>query len=110
MSPSQKLEDLLKVLVERFGAGRSLGEVYATTYFLRILQEGRKPSLSEVSAATGISKQNLSRWLKYQIEIGQAVTSPTEDDGRVHQIDITDPDWAYRHLEQVAEILGCSKP
>ena len=107
MSPDRELEELLKVLVERFGAGRSLGEVYATTYFLRVLRGGETPSLADVSAATGISKQNLSRWLKYQIEIGQAITSPTEDDGRKYQIDITDPDWAYRHLAQVAEILGC---
>ncbi len=36
MSPDKQLIDLLAVLVERFGAGRSLGEVYATVYALSV--------------------------------------------------------------------------
>jgi len=44
---------------------------------------------------------------QFQVDIGQAKTEPLEDDARVQKISITDPDWAYRHLEAVAEVLGC---
>ncbi len=107
MSPDKQLTDILNVLVKRFGAGRTLGEVYATLYALRVLREGGNLSIADVAKATGCSKQNLSRWLQYQIGIGQAKTKPAEDDNRKQEIDITDPMWAYRHLESLAEILGC---
>lgn len=107
VTPDQQLEDLLAVLVQRFGTGKTLGEVYATAYALRVLRSGGNPSIAEVAEATGCSKQNLSRWLKFQITIGQAVTGDVEDDGRKRSIGITDPDWAYRHLEAVAEVLMC---
>ena len=107
MSPDKQIEDILAVLVERFGAGRTLGEAYATSHTLRVLREGRKLSLTEVAATTGCSKQNLSRWLQYQIDIGQASTVPADHDGRIQEISITDPMWAYRHLEALAIILDC---
>ena len=107
MTPDKQLVDLLGVLVERFGAGRSLGEVYATCYAIGVLREGRTPSISEISEATGCSKQNLSRWLQFQVDIGQAKTQASEDDARVQEIDITDPDWAFRHLQSIADVLGC---
>jgi transcriptional regulator with XRE-family HTH domain len=107
MSPDKQLVELLGVLVERFGTSRSLGEVYATCYALGMLREGKKLSLSEVAATTGCSKQNLSRWLQQQIDLGQAKTRSAEDDARILEIDITDPMWAYRHLEAVANILNC---
>ena len=107
MNPDKQLVDLLGVLVERFGAGRSLGEVYATSYALGVLREGRKLSISEVAEATGCSKQNLSRWLQFQVDIGQAKTAPNEDDARVQEIDITDPEWAFRHLQAIADVFDC---
>ena len=107
MNPDKQLVDLLAVLVKRFGSGRSLGEAYATSYSLSLLRDGKPLSLAEISRETGCSKQNLSRWLKFQIEIGQAKTQPHDDDGRVQEIDITDPLWAYRHLETIAKILDC---
>ena len=107
MSPDEQLVDILKVLVERFGAGRSLGEAYATLYALKVTREGGTLSVADVANATGCSKQNLSRWLKYQVGIGQVKTQPAEDDARVQEVSITDPMWAYRHLESLAEILKC---
>jgi len=107
MSPDKQLQDLLAVLVERFGAERSLGEVLATLYALRASREGRGFSLADVRRATGTSKQNLSRWLKHHIDTGQVKTQPAEDDARIREIAITDPAWAYRHLEPMAKILGC---
>ena len=107
MSPDKQLVDLLAILVERFGTARTLGEAYATSYALMVMREGGIPSVADIAKATGCSKQNLSRWLQYQIDIGQAKTHPAEDYARRQEIAITDPMWAYRHLESVAEILGC---
>ncbi len=107
MSPDKQITDILAVLVERFGASRTLGEVYATSYALKVLREGGNLSVADVAKATGCSKQNLSRWLQYQVGIGQAKTKPAEDDARRQEINITDPMWAYRHLESLAEILDC---
>ena len=108
MSPDKQLGDLLAVLVERFGVARTLGEVYATSYALGVMREGRRPSVAEVAKATGCSKQNLSRWLQHQVDIGQAKTHRAEDDARIQEISITDPVWAYRHLEPVAELFDCN--
>jgi DNA-binding MarR family transcriptional regulator len=106
-SPDTQLEEILKLLVERFGSERSLGEAYATCHALRMVREGRDFSVSDIARATGLPKQNLSRWLKYQVSIGQANTRASEDDARRQQIGITDPAWAFRHLERAAEIFGC---
>jgi transcriptional regulator with XRE-family HTH domain len=107
MSPDKQLEDLLLVLVARFGAGCSLGEVYATSYFFRTLREGRKTSVSDAARATGLSKQNLSRWLQSKIDLGEVYTHLSDDDARIQEIGIVDLEWSYRHLELLAEILGC---
>lgn len=107
MAPDQQLLELLKLLIDRFGAHRSLGEVYATSYALEGFREGRILSISEIADATDCSKQNLSRWLQYQIDIGQAATQPNDEDGRVQEIGITDPMWAYRHLESIAKMFDC---
>ncbi len=103
----KQLEDLLAVLVARFGAERSLGEIHATSYALRLSREGSKFSVSDVAKATGVSKQSLSRWLQHHVDTGQVKTQPAEDDARIQEITITDPAWAYRHLEPMAKILGC---
>ena len=107
MSPDRQLERMLKVLVDRFGPARTLGEVYATTYALRTHREGKPITLTDVAAQTGISKQNLSRWLKGHLDTAQAVARPHEEDGRMHRIDVVDLEYAIRHLAAVAEIFGC---
>ena len=107
MSPDKQLVDILALLVERFGAGRTLGEVYATSYALKVLREGGNLSVADIAKATGSSKQNLSRWLRHHVDTGQIKTQPAEDDYRRQEITITDPTWTYRHLESLAKIIGC---
>ena len=107
MSPDKQLEDLLAVLVERFGAEHSLGEIRAVSYGFRMWREGRKFSISDVARATGAPKQNLSRWLQQHVDAGRVTAHPFPDDDRIQEITITDPESAYRHLEAVAEIFGC---
>ena len=108
MSPDLQLEQLLGVLVERFGAARSLGEVYATTYALRTHREGREVTLADVAATTGIPKQNLSRWLQGHIESDQVVTRRHDEDGRVQRLTVPDMEFACRHLPAIAEAFGCA--
>ena len=58
------------------------GEAYATSYALRMAREGAEFSLSDIAKVTGLPKQNLSRWLAYQVSIGQANTKASADDAR----------------------------
>lgn len=108
MSPDTQLEELLKVLVERFGTSRTLGEVYALTYALRTVREGKTLTLSDVAERTGIPKQNLSRWLKSQVERERAEIQLAEDDARRYIITVTNLDGGCRHLPAVAELLNSS--
>ena len=107
MCPDKELDDLLAVLVERFGSECSLGEVRAVSYGLRMSREGKTFSVTDIAKATGTSKQTLSRWLHYRIEDGRVTTHAAEDDSRVQEITLTDPKQAYRHLGPLAKILGC---
>jgi DNA-binding MarR family transcriptional regulator len=99
--------DILAVLVERFGARCTLGQAYAASYLLKEMSEGRKPSIADIARETGCSKQNLSRWLQNHIDIGHIAIQPAEEDARRLEITVTDPKRAYRHLNSLAQILGC---
>lgn len=107
MSPDVQLEQLLKILVDRFGPNRSLGQVYATTYALRVHREGGVINLTDVAQQTGISKQNLSRWREALVRRERVLVQPYEDDGRIQFIDVINPHRACRHLPAVAEIFAC---
>ena len=107
MAPDSLLEDLLAVLVERFGMARTLGEVYATTYALRAYREGKTLTLADISTHTGVSKQNLSRWLQVHVDTDHVDAKPLEKDGRMQALSVRDLEYACRHLLPVAEILGC---
>jgi DNA-binding MarR family transcriptional regulator len=107
MSPDKQLEDLLTVLIERFGGARTLSEVYATTYGMRAYREGRTISLKDIAEKTGVSKQNLSRWLQTHVETDHVVTNPAEDDARIQELTIADEAYAYRHLEPIAKVFRC---
>ena len=107
VAPDNQLMSLLAELVKRFGTGRTLGEVYANSYAIAASREGRTVSIAEISDATGVSKQNLSRWLQRQIEVDHVTVQPNENDARVQEINIPDLDLAGRHLESIADILDC---
>ncbi|MGD8416773.1 MAG: MarR family transcriptional regulator [Pseudomonadales bacterium] len=107
ISPDTQLEQVLKVLVERFGPSRTLGQVYATTYGLRRIREGNPVSLNDIAEVTGVSKQNLSRWSRTLVSRERISVAPHEIDGRMQLIDVTNPGSAGRHLSEIAEILGC---
>jgi DNA-binding transcriptional regulator GbsR (MarR family) len=106
MSLDKQLVDIVVVLVERFGAGCTLGQVHATTYFLKEKKEGKNPKIMDLVEVTGCSKQNISRWLQHSLEIGTTKTRFDDEDARKLEINITNPERAYRHLEPLSEILG----
>jgi DNA-binding MarR family transcriptional regulator len=107
MSPDAQLEELLKILIERFGASRTIGEIYALTYAMHLAREGKTLSLSEVAEHTGIPKQNLSRWLKSQVEKERAEIELAEDDARRYNIKVTRLESGSRHLAAIAKLLNC---
>ena len=107
MAPDQKIVEILAVLVDRFGARCTLGQAYAVSYALKMMLEGKNPSIADLAKATGCSKQNLSRWLQNYIDVGHVEIQPAEEDARRLEISITDPKRAYRHLNPLAQILGC---
>jgi DNA-binding transcriptional regulator GbsR (MarR family) len=106
MSPDQELEQLLKILIDRFGAKRSLGEIYATTYAFRVAREGRIVSLSEVSEYTGISMKNLSRWARDAVQRDLLKVRERPDDRRVKDFAAVDFAESCRHLPAVAAVFG----
>ena len=93
--PTSNFVDILALLVERFGAGRTLGEVYATSYALKVLRERGNLSVADIAKATDSPKQSLSWWLQHHVDTGQIETQPTEDDARRKRITITDPTWTF---------------
>jgi len=106
LSPDSDLEALLKILIDRFGPARSLAEVYAKTYALRVIREGGVINLTDVAEKTGISKQNLSRWRKSLEQRNRVLVGPHDEDGRIQNIDVVNLESAGRHLPRIAEALG----
>ncbi len=62
LSPDTQLEEMLKLLVERFGADRSLGEVFATCHALRTAREGRDFSVSPTRSGRFVTSNGLPRF------------------------------------------------
>ena len=62
-----RLEELLKLLVDRYGARMTLGELLAVTAFMARLCQTDRVSIAEIAEATGLPKQNLSRWAQKRV-------------------------------------------
>ena len=106
MSPDEELEQLLKVLIERFGSTRSLGEVYAATCAVHLSRAGGHiRTISEFAEQTGISKKNLSRWASEAVRNHRLEVGHYEDDLRKKRFTVANLDHAARHLPAVAEVL-----
>jgi len=106
MSPDDKLEQLLEVLIERYGHTRTLGETYASVCALRLCREGGSMSMAEFAKQTGISKKNLSRWAQNAVDRDRLRVREHANDGRVKDFMLANVEDSSRHLPAVAEILG----
>lgn len=102
------LEALLKLLVERHGARMTIGELLAITASMARLCRSEKVTIAEIAEATGLPKQNLSRWARKRI--GESIyLEVNKEDQRIHDVVMLDPRRAQEHLEQVAALLGITE-
>jgi DNA-binding transcriptional regulator GbsR (MarR family) len=101
------MEDLLTILVERYGRRTTLGEVLAVYAALHRMCSKDRVTIAEIAEATGLPKQSLSRWA--QKRLGESIVlNINEDDQRVHDVRLVNREAAAETLSQLAEVLGTS--
>ncbi len=104
-----RLEELLAVLVERYGRRTTLGEIFAITASLRRLCHQERVTIAEIAEVTGLPKQSLSRWALKRVG-DSIVLRVNDEDQRVHDVVLLDKDRAREPIELLAEILGVTEP
>ncbi len=99
-----QLESILQVLVKRHGSRMTLGEMLAVYAAMTRLCKKDKVTVAEIAQATGLPKQNISRWVRKRLgdSIGRIAN---EDDQRVHELVMLDRERGQENLERLAEIL-----
>ncbi len=99
-----QLESILQVLVKRHGSRMTLGEMLAVYAAMSRLCKKDKVTVAEIAEATGLPKQNISRWVRKRLgdSIGRTAN---EDDQRVHELVMLDRERGQKNLERLAEIL-----
>jgi hypothetical protein len=99
------MEELLVVLVKRYGRRTTLGEMLAVYAALHRMCTQGQVTIAEIAEATGLPKQSLSRWA--QKRVGDSIVlNINEDDQRVHDVRLVNPTIADEPLRKLAEILG----
>jgi hypothetical protein len=103
-----ELEKVLRLLVDRHGARMTLGEMLAITASMARLCRQDQVTIAEIAEATGLPKQNLSRWARKRI--GKSISlKVNEDDQRVQDVVMTDAFQGQENIERLARILGTDK-
>lgn len=103
-----ELEKLLRLLMDRHGARMTLGEMLAVTAGMARLCKKDRVSIAEISEATGLPKQNLSRWARKRI--GESLSlQVNDDDQRMHDLIMVDANRGQEHIERLAKILGTDR-
>ena len=98
------MEELLTILVERYGRRTTLGEVLAIYAALHRMCFKDRVTIAEIAEATGLPKQSLSRWA--QKRLGESIVlNINEDDQRVHDVRLVNKQVASEPLSQLAEVL-----
>ncbi len=98
------MEELLIVLVERYGRRTTLGEMLAIYASLHRMCTKKQVTVAEIAEATGLPKQSLSRWA--QKRVGDSIVLNTnEDDQRVHDVRLVNEEVADEPLLKLVEIL-----
>ena len=100
-----RLEEVLRNLVDRHGARTTLGEILAVTAARARLCKKDQVSIAEIAEATGLPKQNLSRWARKR-EGDSIFLKVNEDDQRMLDLIMTDSARGQDHIERMARILG----
>jgi len=100
-----KLEFVLRQLVDHHGARMTLGEMLAITASMARLCKQDRVSIAEIAEATGLPKQNLSRWARKRI--GDSIyLQINEEDQRIHDVAMLDRQRGSESIERLAAILG----
>jgi len=103
------MEELLTAWVERYGRRTTLGELLAITAALKRLCHQDRVTIAEISEATGLPKQNLSRWARKRV--GDSIQLKiNEEDQRVHDVVLLDKNVAAEPLRRFAEIMRLVEP
>jgi hypothetical protein len=103
-----RLEAILHLLVEHHGARMTLGELLAVTTAMSRLCKQDRVTIGEIADATGIPKQNISRWARKRI--GDSIfLRINEEDQRMHDVAMFDRERGQEHIEELAKLLGTNK-
>ena len=103
-----RLEAILHLLVEHHGARMTLGELLAVTAAMSRLCKQDQVTIGEIADATGIPKQNISRWARKRI--GDSIfLRVNEEDQRMHDVAMFDRERGKEHIEELAKLLGTNK-
>ncbi len=103
-----ELEKVLRLLVDRHGARMTLGEMLAITAAMARLCRQEQVTIAEISEATGLPKQNLSRWARKRVGDSIALRV-NEEDQRVHDVVMTDAFRGQENIERLARIFGTDR-
>lgn len=97
----QRLEEICSLLVDHYGARMTLGELHAIIATLRKLCRQDRVSVAEIADATGLPKQNISRWM--QKRLGDSIyLRVNEDDQRMRDIVLLDSRRGQEFFEELA--------
>ncbi len=100
-----RLETVLRLLNDRYGSRMTLGEMLAITAGMARLCKRDRVTVAEIAEATGLRKQNVSRWA--QKRVGQSIQlQSNEDDRRIKEVVLVDPRRGQEYLEELALIIG----
>ena len=103
-----RLEAILHLLVEHHGARMTLGELLAVTAAMSRLCKQDQVTIGEIADATGIPKQNISRWARKRI--GDSIfLRVNEEDQRMHDVAMFDRERGKEHIEELAKLLGTNR-
>jgi DNA-binding transcriptional ArsR family regulator len=103
-----RLEELMRQLVNRHGARATLGEMLAIYTAMARLCKAERVTIGEIADATGLPKQNVSRWARKRI--GDSIhLKVNEDDQRIHDVVMLDRNRGRESIERLAKILGTDR-
>jgi hypothetical protein len=101
----KQLEAILRHLVDHHGARITAGEMLAIYASMARLCKQDRVTIAEIADATGLPKQNLSRWA--QKRIGDSIyLKINEDDQRMHDVVMLDRERGQESIERLAVLLG----
>jgi IS5 family transposase len=100
-----QLEALLYLLVERHGTRMTLGEMLAITAAMKLFCKQDQVTIGQIAEATGIPKQNISRWARKRIG-DSIVLKINDEDQRMHDVAMLDRERGQANIEQMAELFG----